>query len=304
VVRRDHAVEDGFDQVRDRASRRGWRGENEIGAEALRRVIRSCRLVGWVLTGGRAHRSWALGCPPVDLERGEFIHRPPVLKLFLVRYQFEGVIVQIRQRHRIGACGHPVRPFEGQAGRGEMRVVGCADFVQQHVLGIDEFMTVSRRTPRVAFRFPVLSYTARGPTQDLAVVADQLNPRVAQTITTAGGYRGAGGNETLRTRQHRGPEARSSDSAQANPPPDTDARCALGRTARRLGSTTPRDCRPEFSCEFSCYPALVAQGIERRTPKPGVAGSNPAGGTEVTAHVPRCPRRPGLQRYSRSRGRA
>jgi hypothetical protein len=26
-------------------------------------------------------------------------------------------------------------------------------------------------------------------------------------------------------------------------------------------------------------PALVAQGIERRTPKPGVAGSNPAGGT-------------------------
>ena len=27
--------------------------------------------------------------------------------------------------------------------------------------------------------------------------------------------------------------------------------------------------------------ALVAQGIERRTPKPGVAGSNPAGGTEM-----------------------
>ena len=29
----------------------------------------------------------------------------------------------------------------------------------------------------------------------------------------------------------------------------------------------------------SVYGALVAQGIERRTPKPGVAGSNPAGGT-------------------------
>jgi hypothetical protein len=30
---------------------------------------------------------------------------------------------------------------------------------------------------------------------------------------------------------------------------------------------------------LSIRSALVAQGIERRTPKPGVAGSNPAGGT-------------------------
>ena len=32
---------------------------------------------------------------------------------------------------------------------------------------------------------------------------------------------------------------------------------------------------------FRPYPALVAQGIERRFPKPCVAGSNPAGGTRV-----------------------
>ena len=31
--------------------------------------------------------------------------------------------------------------------------------------------------------------------------------------------------------------------------------------------------------QVGCYEALVAQGIERRFPKPCVAGSNPAGGT-------------------------
>jgi hypothetical protein len=35
----------------------------------------------------------------------------------------------------------------------------------------------------------------------------------------------------------------------------------------------------EFSSTFSTSPALVAQGIEHRFPKPGVAGSNPAEGT-------------------------
>jgi Putative Ig domain len=35
------------------------------------------------------------------------------------------------------------------------------------------------------------------------------------------------------------------------------------------------------SCGYPDLSAPVAQGIERRTPKPGVAGSNPAGGTEL-----------------------
>jgi hypothetical protein len=35
----------------------------------------------------------------------------------------------------------------------------------------------------------------------------------------------------------------------------------------------------------TCGPALVAQGIEHRFPKPGVAGSNPAGGTEREARA-------------------
>ncbi len=35
----------------------------------------------------------------------------------------------------------------------------------------------------------------------------------------------------------------------------------------------------EFSSTFRAGPALVAQGIEHRFPKPCVAGSNPAGGT-------------------------
>ena len=34
-----------------------------------------------------------------------------------------------------------------------------------------------------------------------------------------------------------------------------------------------------FSATFSASPALVAQGIEHRFPKPCVAGSNPAEGT-------------------------
>jgi integrase len=36
-----------------------------------------------------------------------------------------------------------------------------------------------------------------------------------------------------------------------------------------------------LSTRFSAGPALVAQGIEHRFPKPGVAGSNPAGGTPI-----------------------
>jgi hypothetical protein len=39
-----------------------------------------------------------------------------------------------------------------------------------------------------------------------------------------------------------------------------------------------------FSARFSTAPALVAQWIEHRFPKPGVAGSIPAGGT--TAAMP------------------
>src|SRR5690606_13488145 len=34
-----------------------------------------------------------------------------------------------------------------------------------------------------------------------------------------------------------------------------------------------------FPAGFSASPAFVAQGIEHRSPKAGVAGSNPAGGT-------------------------
>src|SRR5688572_28378415 len=56
-----------------------------------------------------------------------------------------------------------------------------------------------------------------------------------------------------------------------------------------LGSDGPRlDCpsypesvRARFSPTFSPGPALVAQGIERRFPKPCVAGSSPAGGTHI-----------------------
>src|SRR5680860_1614683 len=44
-----------------------------------------------------------------------------------------------------------------------------------------------------------------------------------------------------------------------------------------------------FSTGFSACPALVAQGIEHRFPKPGVAGSNPAGGTK--RHPKRAKRR-------------
>jgi hypothetical protein len=40
---------------------------------------------------------------------------------------------------------------------------------------------------------------------------------------------------------------------------------------------------PEFSAMYSPSPAPVAQGIERRFPKPCVAGSNPAGGANVVA---------------------
>src|SRR4051812_23242655 len=41
---------------------------------------------------------------------------------------------------------------------------------------------------------------------------------------------------------------------------------------------------PELISSLRCNPALVAQGIERRFPKPCVAGSNPAGGAKQ--HVP------------------
>ena len=41
----------------------------------------------------------------------------------------------------------------------------------------------------------------------------------------------------------------------------------------------------EFPPLLVSVPALVAQGIERRTPKPGVAGSNPAGGTDSTSDI-------------------
>src|SRR5256885_13446134 len=48
-------------------------------------------------------------------------------------------------------------------------------------------------------------------------------------------------------------------------------------TVVRQMSSTSRGRAGNLEAEQS--PALVAQGIERRTPKPGVAGSNPAGGT-------------------------
>jgi len=41
--------------------------------------------------------------------------------------------------------------------------------------------------------------------------------------------------------------------------------------------------------QYAQRPAPVAQGIERRFPKPCVAGSNPAGGATVTAGQPRVP---------------
>src|SRR6476661_6257997 len=40
-----------------------------------------------------------------------------------------------------------------------------------------------------------------------------------------------------------------------------------------------------FQQGFQPYPALVAQGIEHRSPKAGVAGSNPAGGTTTFPQV-------------------
>jgi hypothetical protein len=49
-------------------------------------------------------------------------------------------------------------------------------------------------------------------------------------------------------------------------------------TTRNLGAAALLLCRYSELC------APVAQGIERRTPKPGVAGSNPAGGTAPVGH--------------------
>src|SRR3954471_11297012 len=42
-----------------------------------------------------------------------------------------------------------------------------------------------------------------------------------------------------------------------------------------------------FSAKFSASPALVAQGIEHRFPKPCVAGSNPAGGAFASRQTSR-----------------
>lgn len=45
--------------------------------------------------------------------------------------------------------------------------------------------------------------------------------------------------------------------------------------------------RPNFRHVFRQIPAFVAQGIEHRSPKAGVAGSNPAGGTRSERLRPR-----------------
>ncbi|MDT4914308.1 MAG: hypothetical protein QOC66_3436, partial [Pseudonocardiales bacterium] len=50
------------------------------------------------------------------------------------------------------------------------------------------------------------------------------------------------------------------------------------------GTHRPRD---PGNLKPLALPALVAQGIERRTPKPGVAGSNPAGGTPESIGIRR-----------------
>jgi hypothetical protein len=56
---------------------------------------------------------------------------------------------------------------------------------------------------------------------------------------------------------------------------------ALGVTHRAMpdsGLPNPCEAAPRIACDLS---ALVAQGIERRFPKPCVAGSNPAEGAKV-----------------------
>ncbi len=77
-------------------------------------------------------------------------------------------------------------------------------------------------------------------------------------------------------------------------PRRTSARlgCGVSHTgARRAGTSAEyplvrRPASDPTSCAFSCCPALVAQGIEHRFPKPCVAGSNPAEGTfcDVSGH--------------------
>ena len=60
-------------------------------------------------------------------------------------------------------------------------------------------------------------------------------------------------------------DAASSDQSQRVAPSPVSAPAV----STKLSSGN--NAQPEFSREFCCYPALVAQGIERRTPKPGEA---------------------------------